>query len=175
MQHEITLVVRAGPAQPDRLELEGEIVAERPVQPQVLLRRRERGDDLAQRGEHGGAAASLLLGERTVRLGDDDRHLPGAYGHFRGGPARGRQARGRSAARRRAAPITGSSTIPRSFSARAAIRLDRYDRDDLDARVNVGEMPAAVPARVLHSGAEHAAAAGIDLRRDLRQQGGVEP
>ena len=172
MQHEITLVVRARQARPDRLELEGEIVAERAVQPQVLLRRRERGHDLTQRGEHGGAAASLLLGEGTVRLGDDDRHLRGA-GQVAG------------AARLRAArPGIAGRAAQRGADHRQQHRPPLVQRpgrdpppgrDDLDARVHVGQVPAAVPARVLHSGAEHAAAAAIDLRRDLRQQRGVEP
>ena len=46
--------------------------------------------------------------------------------------------------------------------------------DDLDARVDVGDVPAAVAARVLHPGAEHAAPALVDLPGDVGQQGRIE-
>ncbi len=49
-----------------RLELEREVIAERPVEPQVRVRPGEGGHDLPQRGEHCGLPAALLLGEDLV-------------------------------------------------------------------------------------------------------------
>ena len=75
MQHEVAL--GAGPVSavllPHRLELERQVVAERPVKPEVRVRPGEGGDDLAQRGEHGWPAAALLLGEDLIGVGD--QHL----------------------------------------------------------------------------------------------------
>ncbi len=68
-----------------------------------------------------------------------------------------------------AAAITGSSTAPRSF--RAVARDPPAAGDDLHRRVEVGEVPAAVPARVLHAGAEHAAGPVLDLPGDLVKLG----
>ncbi len=82
------------------------------------------------------------------------------------------RAAARRPARRRASAITGSSTRPRSFSAVAVTRAAA--RDQLDARVDVGHVPAAVPARVFHSGAEYPAPARLDLQRHPREQGRVE-
>ena len=61
VQHEVTLPGRASQPLPHRLELKRQVVAERPVQPQVRVIAAERGDDLAQRREHGGLTAALLL------------------------------------------------------------------------------------------------------------------
>src|SRR5215469_18887417 len=57
---------------PERLELERQVVAERPVQAQVRIRAGEGGDDLAQGREHRGPPAPLLLGEHAVGLRNDD-------------------------------------------------------------------------------------------------------
>ena len=78
VQDQVTLVPGAVAAEPDRLELEGQVVAERTVQAEVRAVARERGGHLAQRGEHGGAPAPVFLGDQPGQLGDDhlDRVRP---------------------------------------------------------------------------------------------------
>ena len=61
--------------------------------------------------------------------------------------------------------MTGRRTRPLSLSARAV--MHRAAGDDLDARIHVGHVPAAVSAWVLHARAEHAAAAAV--------RGGCDP
>ena len=60
----------------------------------------------------------------------------------------------------------------------ALVQRGRADRpaagDDLDRRVDVGQVPPAVAAGVLHAGAEHAAGPELDLPGDLVQLVGVE-
>ena len=60
----------------------------------------------------------------------------------------------------------------------AAVQRGRRDlpaaRDQFDARVDVGHVPPAVPARVLHPRAEHPAPALLDLQGHPREQVGVE-
>ncbi len=123
VQDQVPLLRRAGGRQPDRLELEREVVSERSVQAQVQVVGRERRDHLADRREHGRPAAPVLLGQHALGLGDDHLDLasriraghriarPGAA-HPPGpaaAPPPGRSAPGpRSAGRGRRSPRRGS-------------------------------------------------------------------
>ena len=122
VQHQVPLAVRPVLPERDRLELERQVVAERPVQPQVRVVAAERGDDLPQRAEHRRLPRPLLLGERPVALGNVDRQLVGA-----------RLLRASCCyladlvpTRRMASAITGSRTRPRSLSARAVTCRPRW-------------------------------------------------
>ncbi len=66
VEDQVALAVRAVERLPDRLELEGQVVAERPVQPEVLVVAGEGGDHLADRGEDRGTAAAHLLGQDVL-------------------------------------------------------------------------------------------------------------
>nr|BFE78932.1 hypothetical protein GCM10020093_015330 [Planobispora longispora] len=92
MQHQVALVAGPGQHLPDRLELEGQVVAEGAVQAQVVVDALERGDHLADRGEDRGAAAAHLLGEDLAGLGDV--HLDVVGRRLPGGLAGGEQAGG---------------------------------------------------------------------------------
>ena len=71
VEDQVALAGRPFLTQGDRLELEREIVAERPVQPEVRLGGAgEEFDDGAQQGEHGRLAAAFLLGEPFRGRGD---------------------------------------------------------------------------------------------------------
>ena len=164
VQHQVTLGRGTVKPEPDRLELEREVVAERPVQAQVRVLAPERRRDLPQRGEHRGPAAALLLGELPVVLGDHDGVLVHGFAALRQCIFCACPAQGRAEHRQEHAP--------------AVIQRPRGDLpaggDDLRARVGVGHVPAAVPPRVLHARAHHAAAALVDERRDPAEFGGVE-
>ena len=155
VQHQVALGGRAIEPRPDRLELERQVIAERPVQAQVRVLAAERRGDLPQRGEHGRPAAALLLGELPVVLGDDDGVLAvGLPGSPQGGADHRQQHAAAVVQRPRGHPPAGG--------------------DDLGARVGVRHVPAAVPPRVLHAGAHHAAAALVGERRDPAELGRVE-
>ena len=70
-QHEVALALLALEPVVDRIELEGEIVAEGAVEAEigVFLGLEQRGDG-AQHREHGRNAAALLFGEDAAGLGD---------------------------------------------------------------------------------------------------------
>ena len=158
VQHQVTLGGRAVEPAPHRLELERQVIAERPVQAQVRVVAAERRDDLPQRGEHGRPAAALLLGELPVVLGDDDAVLAGGLDRGSG-------------------PAQGGADHRQQHAAAVVQRPDRHPPaggDDLQARVGVRHVPPAVPSRVLHAGAHHAAAALVGEGRDPAQLGGVE-
>ena len=155
MQHQVTLGGRAVEPAPHRLELERQVIAERPVQAQVRVVAAERRDDLPQRGEHGRPAAALLLGELPVVLGDDHAVLAvGLSGSAQGSVEHREQ---------HAAPLVQRPDCHPPAGG-----------DDLRARVGVRHVPAAVPSRVLHAGAHHAAAALVGEGRDPAELGGVE-
>jgi len=137
------------------------VVAERAVQAQVRIVARERGDDLAHRGEHGGAPAPVLLRDQSGRFGDRHAHLVRAV--RRRGLARPGQRGAEHGQQHRAAPVQ------RADGDHPPVR------HDLRAGVHVGQVPAAVPARVLHPGAEHSAAALVHLRAHLVDVVGAEP
>jgi hypothetical protein len=163
VQHQVTLVGRPFQPHPHRLELEGQVVAERPVQAQVRVLAAERRDDLAERAEHGGAAAALLFGVGPVRFGDVHGYVSGGASrrvlHWRAGPLQ----RGRDHRQHHPAPVVQGA----GADAPAA-------GHDLQARVGVGDVPPAVPARVLHARAEHAAAPVVDGAGDRGQPVRVE-
>ncbi len=190
VQDQVALPAVALAGEPDRLELERQVIAERAVQAKMLIGAGEGGNDLPNRGEDRGLAAAFLLGEGAGRSGDD--HLGGGQGQrgrrsVAGGPAAGRRAA--RAAQRRGARSCGAAG--RGVARAAQRRADHREQDaaafvqrpcrdppaagdDLDARVHVRHVPAAVAARVLHSGAEHAAAAPVDLPGKIGQQRRIE-
>src|ERR1035438_959807 len=161
MQDQVTLGVRAVAAEPDRLKLEGQVVAERPVQAEMRIVARERGDHLAQGREHGGAATPVLPGDQPGRLRDDHLDL-----------ARIRTGEWLAGLEQRLAQHREEHLTP---------GVQGPDRDpaaaghDLRARVHVGQVPAAVPAWILHPGAEHPAAplvhAAGEPGEDVRVEG----
>ena len=160
VQHEVTLVRWPGVPEPHRLELERQVVPERAVKAQVRVRPGERGDDLAQRREHRGPPAPLLLGERANGLRYDHLDLRG---------------------RARPDLITGTAHRVTDYGQQDLTTFVQRRRgdlaspgDQLDARVHVRHVPPAVSARVFHAGAEHPAAAGLDLPGHVVQQGRVE-
>ena len=164
VQHEVALGRGTIQPEPDRLELERQVIAERPVQAQVRVRAAQRRRDLPQRGEHRRPAAALLLGELPVVLFDDDGFLVHRLAAvkqriFGGYPAQGRAEH-------------------RQEHAAAVVQRPHGDPpaggDDLRARVGVGHVPAAVPSGVLHARTHHATAALVDERRDPAEFGGVE-
>ena len=156
VQDQVTLVIGAVVAERHRLELERQVVAERAVQAQVRVAAGERRDDLAECGEHGGPPAPVLLGHQARGLWND--HLDAARQalalHQAPGPQQGRAQDGEQ---------------------HLAPGVQRPDSDppapghDLDAGVHIGHVPAAVPARVLHAGTQHATAPVINLRADIVQ------
>ena len=157
VQHQVALGRGTIQPEPDRLELERQVIAERPVQAQVRVLAPQRRRDLPQRGEHGRPAAALFLGELPVVLSDDDGVLVHRFAALQ-------QAQCRAEHRQEHAP--------------AVVQGPRGDPpaggDDLRARIGVGHVPAAVPPGVLHARAHHAAAALVDERRDPAEFGGVE-
>ena len=120
VQHQVPLVVGPVDRQAHRLELERQVVTERPVQPQVRVRAAERGGDLPQHAEHGRPAGPLLLGERPLPLRHVDGHRAvGLLSAAGDGPAPS------TPTRSMASRMTGSRTRPRSLSARAVTVLPR--------------------------------------------------
>ncbi len=176
VQHQVPLAVGAADRQSHRLELERQVVPERAVKPQVRVRAPERGGDLPQHAEHGRPARPLLLGERPLALGHVDGHRSVAR------PARTGRTGG----------LLSGALFSNDFNADAQHRVaddghqnqaalvERPGRHlpapahDLDRRVHVGQVPAGIPAWVLHARAEHAAAAAVDQLGDPRQLGGVK-
>mmetsp|Transcript_56717 Transcript_56717/g.133547 ORF Transcript_56717/g.133547 Transcript_56717/m.133547 type:complete len:364 (+) Transcript_56717:638-1729(+) len=72
-QHQVALVVGALEAHAAGLELEGQVVAERAVEPQVRVRvGAEARDQLPHQGEDGGLLGALLLRELAVGFGHGD-------------------------------------------------------------------------------------------------------
>jgi hypothetical protein len=154
VQDQVALGCRALMTLTDRLELEGQVVAERAIEPEVGVRAREGRDDLAQSGEHGGAAAAFLLGEgaRCFRYDYRDAGQPGARLLDLGlVPRAAAQGGAEHRQQHRAALVQRGGRYPPAMAG------------DLDARVDVTELPAAVPARVLHPRAEHPAAPRVNL------------
>ncbi len=158
MQHQVALPGVPSGSQRDRLELERQVVAERSEQAELVVSAGELRDDLPDRAKHRRAPASSLLGHLAVRLGDrDDDAALGAL-HLAGAPKGGRDRRQDHAAaivQRRGGELTAVT-------------------GQLDARVDIAGVPAAVPARVLHARAEHAASPFIDSSGDLGQQAGLK-
>ena len=71
VEHQVTLVLGAGKPQRNRLELEGEVVAERTVEAEVgVLGRAKQLDQRPHHREHRGLAAALLLVETAAGRGD---------------------------------------------------------------------------------------------------------
>ncbi len=71
IQHQVALIIRARQAQLDRLELEHQIVAERAIEPEMLVF--GTGEEVAERPQyrkHAGLAAALLLREAGVAGAD---------------------------------------------------------------------------------------------------------
>ena len=155
MQDQVALPGRALAAQPHRLELEGQVIAERPVQAQMRVGAAERRRDLPQRAEHRGPPAALLLGEVAAGFRDGHRVLVDGFPRPGHGRADHRQ-------QHPAAVVQGPRGDPPPGG------------DDLGARVGVGHMPAAVPPGILHAGAHHAAAALVHERRDPVELSRVE-
>ena len=159
VQHQVTLSLIALMPEPDRLELEGQVVAESAVQAEMRVRPGQRRDHLAQRGEHGGPVAALFLRESGVALRDDDLDRAAAGRHDLARPAECR-------------------LDDRQQDLAAGVQRSRGDPPaaghDLGRGVDIRHVPATVPARVLHPGTEHAAAAAVDLPGYLIQQGRVE-
>ena len=175
VQHQVPLVVGPVDRRPHRLELERQVVPERAVQPQVRVRAAERGGDLPQHAEHGGPPRPLLLGERLLALGHEDgdraRRLLRAVPVAVAGGWPGRAGLGHAGAQHRVAD-------DRHQHPAAVVECPRghlpAPAGDLNRRVDVGHVPAGVPAGVLHARAEHAAAAAVDERGDPGQLGRVE-
>ncbi len=161
MQDQVALAPRPVAAQRNRLELEREIVAERAVEPKVRIGAREGVHHRTHGGEDRGALAPVLLGHQAGRLGDDDRHL----------------ALRDTAAGRAAGPVQGGGKHGQDDLA-ARVEGTGHDgpavRHDLRTGVHIGELPAAVPARVLHPGAEHSPAPAVHLRADVIDVRGAE-
>jgi hypothetical protein len=139
-------------AEPDRLELEGQVVAERAEQGERVVGTGEQRDDLPDRAEHGRAAAALFLGQLFGGLGDryQDAGVV-ALGQF---ACFGDRCRDRGQEHAAAVVERGRGELAAAAG-------------ELDARVDVGGVPAAVPARVLHARAEHPAAPVVDQLGDL--------
>ena len=164
VQHQVALGRGAVKPEPDRLELERQVIAERPVQAQMRVLAPQRRRDLPQRGEHGRPAAAFLLGELPVALGDEDSVLIHRFAAAERGNCRACPAQRRAQYRQEHAP--------------AVVQRPRGDPpaggDDLRTRVGVGHVPAAVSPGILHARTHHAAAALVDERRDPAEFGGVE-
>src|SRR5690606_3106994 len=92
VEDEVALVGGALRPLPDRLELEGQVVAEGAVEAEVRVVALEGGDDLPDGGEDGGPAAAHLLGQQILRL--RHVHLDEVGGRLAGRLARGEQAGG---------------------------------------------------------------------------------
>src|SRR5262249_32647158 len=73
-QAAVPAAVWLGPvcAQAQRLELEGQVVAEGAVEPEMFVWPREQRDHLPNRAEHGRATAALLFRHESGRLGNAD-------------------------------------------------------------------------------------------------------
>ena len=158
MQDQVALLTGPLTPQLDRLELERQVVAERAVQPQVRVVARHGGDHLPHGGEDGGPAAPVLLGLHAGRLGYHHLDLsPGPAvpaaraGHGLAHPQQG-------GAKHREQHLAPGVERPDADPAAAG--------DELGAGIHVGQMPAAVAARVLHARAEHPAAPPFHLRAD---------
>jgi hypothetical protein len=161
MQDEVALAAGPVAAQRDRLELKREIVAERAVEPQVRIGAREGVHHRTHGGEDRGALAPVLLGHQAGRLGDDDRHLAVCVAAA-GGAAGPQQGGGEHGQDDLAARVEGAG------------RDGPAVRHDLGTGVHVGELPAAVPARVLHPGTEHSPAPAVHLGADVIDVRGAE-
>ena len=114
IEHEVALALRALQRVLDRVELEGEVVAEGAVEAEigVLVGAEERGQR-AQHGEHRRHARALLLGEDAAGLGHDQRQA--ALGRLRDGHV--------LRAPKMVRAMKGSITSPRLFS--ASMRMAR--------------------------------------------------
>ena len=143
VEHEIALGVgavaggRAGDPQPDGIELEREVVAERAVEAEVgIVLRFESGRDGAKSGEDGRLAAPVLFREALLRLAN--RKLDGVFPPF-------------DACHVRLVGEGGFNRVEQHCASmvECACGAASPPRDDLDRRVGESEVPPGVASGVL--------------------------
>ncbi len=145
----------------DVFELEGEVVAEGPVEAQGGVLGAAQGvDERAQGAEDAGAAAALLLGEEDVRVGFGDGHRDVVDPSVGGLPHGGHR-------------LAQDGEQDPSAVVERGERHPSVAGGDLHAGVDVPEVPAVVAAGILHSRGEYAAASVLDRGDEFGEDLGI--